>query len=145
MLKHIPKQLSPALVEALMEMGHGDEILLADANYPARTNNARVIRADGLTIPTLLQGILTLMPLDPYADYQAVVQAVVPGDKNVPEGEPPVWHDYRAELAKAFPGFHLKSLERFDFYDHSKQCFAIVQTGEQALYGNLILKKGVIA
>ncbi len=144
MLNHIPKRLSPELVKTLMEMGHGDEILLADANYPAKTNNARVIRADGLTVPDLLEDILALTPLDPYSEYQAVVQAVVPGDKNVPTGEPPIWADYRQKIGAAFPDYQIKSLERFEFYDHSKDCFAIVQTGETALYGNLILKKGVV-
>lgn len=145
MLKNIPKRLSPELVKTLMEMGHGDEILLADANYPANTNHDHVIRADDLTVLDLLQDILVLMPLDSYADYQAIVQEVVPGDEHVPNGEPPVWHQYRTEIAKSFSDYQFKSLERFEFYEHSKQCFAIVQTGDQALYGNLILKKGVIS
>lgn len=144
MLNRIPKLLSPQLVKTLMEMGHGDELLLADANYPAVTNGKQVVRADGLSVDQLLQAILELMPLDPYSDYQAVVQAVVPGDQNVTGDEPEIWQQYRDSIGQAFPDYHIKSLERFDFYEHSKRCFAIVQTGETALYGNLILKKGVV-
>lgn len=144
MLKNIPKRLSPELVKLLMEMGHGDEILLADANYPALTNNSRVIRTDGIMIPELLKDILELLPLDTYSDYQGVLMEVVPGDESVPAGGPPVWKKYRQEIALAFPKYNLKSIERQAFYEYSHKCFAIVQTGETALYGNLILKKGVV-
>ncbi|MGM0175442.1 L-fucose mutarotase [Enterococcus sp. DIV0800] len=140
MLKNIPKELSPELVKTLMEMGHGDEILLADANYPAATNNDRVIRADGLGVPQLLKAILELMPLDSYSDYQAILMEVVEGDPT----KPVVWEDYKAQINEAFPNAVIKNLERQAFYEYSKQNFAIIQTGETALYGNLILKKGVI-
>lgn len=140
MLKHIPKELSPELVKTLMEMGHGDEILLADANYPATTNNDRVIRADGLGVPQLLKAILELMPLDSYSDYQAILMEVVEGDPT----KPVIWEDYKVQINEAFPNAAIKNLERQAFYEYSKQNFAIIQTGETALYGNLILKKGVI-
>lgn len=144
MLNNIPKRLSPELVKLLMEMGHGDEILLADANYPALTNNSRVIRTDGIMIPELLKDILELLPLDTYSDYQGILMEVVPGDTSVPAGGPPVWEKYRQEIAAAFPKYNVKSIERQAFYEYSHKCFAIVQTGETALYGNLILKKGVV-
>ncbi|MGO2891663.1 MAG: RbsD/FucU family protein [Enterococcus devriesei] len=140
MLKNIPKELSPELVKTLMEMGHGDEILLADANYPAATNNDRVIRADGLGVPQLLKAILEFMPLDSYSDYQAILMEVVEGDPT----KPVVWEDYKVQINEAFPNAVIKNLERQAFYEYSKQNFAIIQTGETALYGNLILKKGVI-
>lgn len=144
MLNHIPKRLSPELVKLLMEMGHGDELLLADANYPALTNNTRVVRTDGIQIPELLTDILALLPLDTYSTYQGILMQVVPGDQTVPQAGPPVWQQYRQIIAKAFPDYQLKKLERQEFYQYSKSCFAIVQTGETALYGNLILKKGVV-
>jgi L-fucose mutarotase len=144
MLNKIPKRLSPELVKLLMEMGHGDEILLADANYPALTSNSRVIRTDGITIPELLKDILELLPLDIYSDYQGILMKITPDDALVPAGEPPVWEKYRQEIALAFPKYNLKSIERQAFYEYSHKCFAIVQTGETALYGNLILKKGVV-
>lgn len=144
MLNKIPKILSPELVKTLMEMGHGDEILLADANYPAATNNDRIVRADGLSVPDLLKGILEIVPLDTYSDYQAAFMEVIPGDKNVPDGEPPVWKQYRETIANSFDNYNVKMIERQAFYKYSKSCFAIVQTGETALYGNLILRKGVV-
>lgn len=144
MLKNIPQNLSPDLVKALMEMGHGDEILLADANYPASTNNSRVIRTDGISMTELLPSILQLLPLDTYSDYQAILMEVVPGDVSVPNGQPPIWNTYKEDIKAVFPDFHLKTIERQKFYTYSKNCFTIIQTGETALYGNLILKKGVV-
>ncbi|RCA10764.1 L-fucose mutarotase [Enterococcus durans] len=140
MLKKIPKVLSPELVKVLMEMGHGDEILLADANYPAETNNDQIIRADGLSVPQILAAILELMPLDSYSEYQAILMEVVKGDTT----KPVIWEEYKEQIALSFPDAKIKKLERQKFYEYSKNCSAIIQTGETALYGNLILKKGVI-
>ncbi|MBU5266869.1 L-fucose mutarotase [Virgibacillus proomii] len=140
MLKNIPKNLSPKLMKVLMEMGHGDEIVLSDANYPAHALGKRVVRADGLNIPDLLESILKLFPLDSYSDYQAGLMKVEPGDDIIPD----IWDKYKEKLELAYPRFKIKEFERFEFYEHSKDCFAIVLTGETALYGNLILKKGVI-
>lgn len=140
MLKKIPKLLSPELVKILMEMGHGDEILLADANYPAATNNDQIIRADGLSVPQILEAILELMPLDSYSDYQAILMAVVEGDPT----KPVIWKEYREQIDDYYPDATIKKLDRQEFYEYSKKCSAIIQTGETALYGNLILKKGVI-
>lgn len=140
MLKKIPKILSPDLVHALMKMGHGDEIVLADANFPGHSLHANVIRCDGLGIPPLLEAILELLPLDPYAEHQAALMSVVPGDPVVPT----IWDTYREIVARHDASATLAFEERFDFYERAKSTYAVVMTGEEALYGNIILKKGVI-
>lgn len=140
MLKKIPKILSPETVKILMEMGHGDEIVLADANFPAETLGSRVIRADGIEMPKILDAILELFPLDHYSDYQVSLMQVVPGDNVVPE----IWEVYKEIIKKYDQNILIKEIERFDFYKKSKNAYAILITGETALYGNIILKKGVI-
>lgn len=140
MLKHIPTILSPELVKILMEMGHGDEILLADANYPGHRYGQRVVRLDGIDIPQLLSAILELFPLDAYADYQYRLMSVVEGDPTVPI----IWDDYHHIIRQHFPNAQYQQLARETFYEQSKENYAIVMTGERALYGNIILKKGVI-
>lgn len=142
MLLGIPKILSPELLKVLSEMGHGDEIVLADANFPAASHAQRLIRCDGHDIPALLDAILQLFPLDPYVAKPAALMAVVPGDTV----ETPIWNEYgsiiqaRANLAEPF-----EEVERFAFYDRARLAYAVIATGEGALYANLILKKGVIA
>ncbi|WP_037284760.1 L-fucose mutarotase [Saccharibacillus sacchari] len=140
MLKKIPKILSPDLVHALMKMGHGDEIVLADANFPGHSLHSNVIRCDGLGIPPLLDAILELLPLDPYAEHQAALMSVVPGDPVVPT----VWDTYREIVARHDASATLAFEERFAFYERAKSAYAVVMTGEEALYGNIILKKGVL-
>ncbi|WP_312151230.1 L-fucose mutarotase [Paenibacillus odorifer] len=140
MLKGIPKLLSPELVCILMEMGHGDELVLADANYPGHSLNPRVLRYDGIGIPELLDAILELLPLDHYAEQQVAFMAVVAGDPTVPV----IWSTYETIIAKHDAEATIKQEERFDFYNRSKQSYAVIVTGEEALYGNVILKKGVI-
>ncbi|MEK3770707.1 L-fucose mutarotase [Paenibacillus sp. FSL R5-0887] len=140
MLKGIPKLLSPELVRILMEMGHGDELVLADANYPGHSLNPRVLRYDGIGIPELLDAILELLPLDHYAEQQVAFMAVVAGDPTVPV----IWSTYETIIAKHDAEATIKQEERFDFYNRSKQSYAVIVTGEEALYGNVILKKGVI-
>ncbi|QYR23266.1 L-fucose mutarotase [Paenibacillus sp. sptzw28] len=141
MLKGISKLISPELLKILMEMGHGDEIVLADANFPAASHTQRLVRCDGHPIPELLEAIMQLFPLDEYVDHPAALMQVVPGD-NV---ETPIWKRYHEILA---PHTHVKEpfeeVERFAFYERAKKAYAIVATGESALYANLILKKGVI-
>ena len=141
MLKKIPKILSPELVKIMMEMGHGDTIVLADANFPAVTNGQRVVRADGHNVPELLEAMMELFPLDTYSEKPAGVMQVVPGDPTVP-----VIRDTYKELLKSDPAFdgEFESIPRFDFYDRAREAFAVVATGEGALYANLILTKGVI-
>jgi L-fucose mutarotase len=141
MLKGIPPIISPELLKVLTEMGHGDEIVLADANFPAVSNAQRLIRADGHNIPSLLQAILRLFPLDTYVQSATAVMEVVPGDTY----KPVIWEEYRQILKTSGEKFHdFEYVERFAFYDRARQAYAIVATGEGSLYANIILKKGVI-
>ena len=142
MLKGIPAILSPELVKTLMEMGHGDEICLGDGNFPHAAINSRVIRCDGHGVPELLEAILTLMPLDTYVDQPVTLMAVVPGDT----AETPIWDTFKAVVAKHDPRgtATFQSIERFAFYDRARSCYAVVATGERAIYANVILKKGVV-
>lgn len=141
MLMGIPKIFSPELVKVLMEMGHGDEIVLADANFPAASHAQRLIRCDGLDIPVLLDAVLQLFPLDQYVEKPAALMQVEPGD----QVETPIWGTYQ-EIIEQKTGLSapFANIERYDFYERARKSFAIVITGESALYANLILKKGVI-
>lgn len=139
MLKGIAPCISPELLKVLAEMGHGDEIVLADAHFPGHSVNTRVLRADGVGIAELLDGILPLFELDSYAT-PLVMMAAVPGDKldAAVEGAymKAIWH--HVPKAKA-----PERIDRFAFYDRAKNAFAVVMTGETAKYGNILLKKGV--
>ncbi len=140
MLKGISPLLSPDLLDALYRMGHGDEIVLADAHFPAESTGPRCLRADGLRIPALLDAILPLLALDSYVDHPVAMMATVEGDS----ADPRVEQAYREAIDRHDPGCpSIAKLERFAFYDRAAKAFAIVATGETAKYGNLILKKGV--
>jgi len=141
MLNGISSLLSPELLNALYRMGHGDEILLADAHYPGDTLGRQIIRADGLRIPSLLSAILPLFPLDTFVEAPLFMMAPVPGDELDPEVE----KAYRATIAATGldEGIAIGRIERFAFYERSKSCYAIAMTGETAKYGNIILKKGL--
>ena len=140
MLIGISPLLSPDLLNVLYRMGHGDEIVLADAHFPGESCNERVIRADGLGVAALLDAILPLFVLDAYVQDPVVMMAPVPGD----ELDPTVEARYRAEIDRHWPGTpEIARVERFAFYERAKQAFAVVMTGETAKYGNVILKKGV--
>ena len=140
MLKGISPLISPELLKILSEMGHGDEIVLADAHFPSHSVGQRVVRADGVGAVPLLKGILQLIPLDQYDRSNFVLMAVVPGD-NV---KPVIWDAYRAELAAAEPDAEPEFLERFAYYERAKKAYCVVATGETAQYANIILKKGVV-
>ena len=140
MLKGIPKTLSPELLKILMEMGHGDEIVIADGNFPAASNAQRLIRADGLDIPPILDDILTLLPLDTYVPHQAALMGVVPGDTVVPT----IWDTYKQIIAKHEPQASIETIDRFAFYERAKKAYAVIATSEAALYANIILCKGVV-
>jgi len=141
MLIGIDPVIGPELLDALFRMGHGDEIVLADAFFPGDSMNSRVIRADGLRIPALLDGILALMNLDSYAQYPVVMMAPVSGD-NLDES---VERSYRAVIDRRWPRTPpIERVERFGFYERAKKAFAVLMTGETMKYGNIILKKGVI-
>ncbi|XP_061601582.1 fucose mutarotase [Cololabis saira] len=145
-LRGIPSVLSPDLLYALAKMGHGDELVLADANFPSSSISAcgpTEIRADGLGIPQLLEAILKLLPLDTYVPCPAAVMDLVDGDKER-RLSVPVWETYTQLLGSAGCQSPLEKVERFAFYERAKKAYAVVATGETALYGNLILKKGVI-
>ncbi len=143
MLKGIPPILSPELLKVLAEMGHGDEIVLADGNFPAESmgKNAVVIRADGHTVPEILDAVLTLLPLDKYVEQPTALMEVVPGDPVVPT----IWEEYRTLLKKHGENPQaVEMMERFAFYERAKKAYAIVATGETAIYANILLKKGVV-
>jgi len=140
MLKGIPKILSPELLKVLSEMGHGDEIVIADGNFPSENYGKRVVRADGHGGEDILDAVLSVFPLDTYATENFLLMQVVPGD-NV---KPTIWESYRKIATKHDDNVREGSLARFDFYERSKQAYAIIATGEGAIYANIILKKGVI-
>ena len=140
MLKNIPPILGPDLLHILRAMGHGDEIAIVDANYPAEAAGPHLVRLDGLTATDVLDAILTVMPLDDFVDEAAICMQVV-GDPNRRE---PVMDEFEAIIKRHEPRMGLSSLERFAFYERVKAGYAIVQTGESRLYGNVLLKKGVI-
>ncbi len=140
MLKGISPLISPELLAVLCRMGHGDEIILADAHFPGDRYNSNVLRADGLGIPALLDGILPLFELDAYADDPLVMMAAVDGDTL----DPAVEASYLAPIQAHAPQAPAVSrIHRFAFYERAKDAFAVVMTGETAKYGNIILKKGV--
>lgn len=144
MLKGIPKILSPELLKVLCEMGHGDRIVLGDGNFPAESmgRDAHVIRCDGHGVPELLEAILQVFPLDTYVERPVTLMEVVAGDPV----ETPIWDVYRETVAKhdARGAAAIGTLERFAFYDAAKQAYAIVASGESAIYANVILQKGVV-
>ena len=140
MLVGISPLMSPELLSTLYRMGHGDEIVLADAHFPGDSLGRPVIRADGLKIADLLDAVMPLMVLDQYDNQSLMMMAAVPGD----ELDPAVEAGYRVSIEKHQPDAPpVHRIERFAFYDRAKTAFAIVMTGETAKYGNIILKKGV--
>lgn len=141
MLIGVSPVISPELISVLHKMGHGDEIVLADAFFPGDTCNSRVIRADGIRIPQLLDGILRLINLDAYVPAPVAMMAPVPGD----ELDMSVEESYRKVIDGLWPSTPAtERIERFAFYERAKQAFAVVVTGETVKYGNIILKKGVV-
>ena len=140
MLKGISPLFSPELLATLYEMGHGDEIVLADAHFPGHSTNDLVIRADGLQIESLLGAILPLFALDSYVEDPAAMMACVPGD----EPDPDVENGYRAIITTYAPGAPpIRFIERFAFYERAANAYAVVMTGDTRKYANIILKKGV--
>lgn len=141
MLKGIPNIISPELLKILMEMGHGDEIVIADGNFPSANCAKRLIRADGHNVPELLEAILTLFPLDTYSEDPLHLMSIVPGDTIAPT----IWSEYEKIVKFHFSQFKkFNNLERFDFYDRAKTSYAVIATSEKSLYANIILTKGVL-
>jgi L-fucose mutarotase len=141
MLKGISPLISPDLIKVLMEMGHGDELVIADGNFPSASVARRLVRADGLGCLALLDAILSLFPLDPHVETPVALMAVVPGDPY----EPVIWDDYRKIILQHDTDFiDFIYVERFAFYERARSGYAVLATSETALYANIILKKGVI-
>ena len=140
MLIGISPLIFPELLALLHRMGHGDEIVLADAHFPGETYGKRILRADGLRIPDLLDAILPLFALDTYVESPLIMMSAVSGDQL----DPAVEISYRQAVDKHWPDTPpIQRIDRFDFYDRTKQAFAVLMTGETVKYGNIILKKGV--
>lgn len=140
MLKLIPPLLGPELLSTLRAMGHGDEIVLVDANFPAEFMGPLVLRADGIAVTDMLDAVLTLLPLDQFVDETAIGMQVV----GEPLARQPIDDEFEAIIARHEPDKRYSKIERFAFYERARKSAAIVQTGETRLYGNIILKKGVI-
>lgn len=143
MLKNIPPILSPELLKVLCEMGHGDEIILADGNFPAESigKDAIVIRADGHGTVELLEAILKFLPLDQYAEKPVALMKVVDGDPC----KPTIWDSYKQKLNESGNDpAKIEMVERFAFYERAHHAYAIIATGESAIYANVLLKKGVV-
>ena len=141
MLVGISPLIGPELLSTLCRMGHGDEIVLADAHFPGESCSPRCLRADGLLIADLLEGILPLFALDTYVDHPVATMAPVPGDQL----DPAVESTYRQVIDRHWPDTPaIEQVERFAFYERTREAFAVVMTGDTAKYGNIILKKGVI-
>lgn len=145
MLKNIPSILSPELLKIAMEMGHGDELVIGDGNFPSANYSQRLVRLDGNGVPEILEALLRFFPLDTFVSRPAVLMSIA--DQNT--DEPPIWKEYdrivRKHEGDAFgksEGF--EHMERFSFYERCKKAYAIVATSETALYANIILKKGVV-
>ena len=144
MLKGIPPILSPELLCALDQMGHGDELVIADGNFPSESigKNSVVIRADGHSATDVLDAVLSLMPLDTYTEKPVALMEVVKGDDTP---TPEIWKEYDKILTKYEPEHHdIEMTERFAFYERAKKAYLIIATGETAIYANVLLKKGVV-
>ena len=141
MLVGISPLIGPELLSTLCRMGPGDEIVLADAHFPGESCSRPCLRADGLLIADLLEGILPLFALDTYVDHPVATMAPVPGDQL----DPAVESSYRQVIDRHWPDTPaIEQVERFAFYERTREAFAVVMTGDTAKYGNIILKKGVI-
>ncbi len=142
MLKGIDPLLAPELLHALAAMGHGDELAVVDANFPAVSVARRLVRLDGVPAPRALQAVLSLLPLDTFTDTPAAVMAVVGDPAAVP---PPVREFQPIVDAAAGRPVRLVALERFAFYERARAAFAVVATGDTRAYGNILVTKGVVA
>lgn len=142
MLKGVSKIVSPELVKVLCEMGHGDEIVIADGNFPSENFGKRVIRADGISGTAMLDACLALIPLDTYSDPNFILMQLM--DCDVGKINPVIWEEYKAIAEKHDKNVRVGNIGRFDFYERAKNAYAVIATGEAAVYANIILKKGVI-
>ena len=141
MLKGVPKILSPELIKVLAEMGHGDEIVIADGNFPSENYGQRVIRADACDGCKMLDAVMKLIPLDTYATENFVLMRLAECDK---DNIPPIWAEYKKIAKSNDDNVIISDEERFAFYERAKKAYAVIATGEEAVYANIILKKGVV-
>ncbi len=144
MLKNISPVISPELLKILMEMGHGDEIVIGDGNFPSAsiadaTVSKNLIRLDGHGVPEILDAVLQLMPLDTYVDMPVALM-----DNGDEENRPEIWKKYEEIIKKHEGDRHVELVERYAFYTRAKRAYAVIATGETAIYANVILKKGVV-
>ena len=142
MLKNIPKIVSPELLKTLCEMGHGDEIVIVDGNFPAEKFGKRVIRADGIGGTAMLEAVLSLIPLDTYSNPNFILMRLMECDEG--KIDPVIWEEYKEIAEKHDKNVKIGNIDRFAFYERAKTAFAVIATGEEAVYANIILKKGVI-
>lgn len=142
MLKGISKIVSPELVKVLCEMGHGDEIVIADGNFPSENFGKRVIRADGISGTAMLDACLQLIPLDTYSDPNFILMQLMDCDKG--RINPVIWDEYKKIASSHDTNVRVGNIDRFEFYERAKNAYAVIATGEAAVYANIILKKGVI-
>lgn len=142
MLKGISKIVSPELVKVLCEMGHGDEIVIADGNFPSENFGKRVIRADGISGTAMLDACLQLIPLDTYSDPNFILMQLMDCDKG--RINPVIWEEYKKIASSRDANVRVGNIDRFEFYERAKNAYAVIATGEAAVYANIILKKGVI-
>ncbi len=141
MLKNVPNVISPELLKILCEMGHSDEIVIADGNFPSEAFGKRVVRADGIGGAEMLKAVLALMPLDDYSDPNVILMKLMERDEG--KINPVIWKEYE-EIASSDENAKIGNIDRFEFYDRAKKAYAVIATGEKAVYANVILKKGVI-
>ncbi len=141
MLKNIPSILSPNLLKILMEMGHGDELVIADGNFPGSSIAQKLLRLDGHGVTVVLEATLKFFPLDAYVEKPVTLMAVTPGENY----KPVIWNEYREIILKSKEPFkEFEYIEKFAFYERAKKAYAVIATSESALYANIILKKGVV-
>lgn len=141
MLIGIPDIISPELLKILHEMGHGDEIVIGDGNFPAASCGKRLVRCDGHGVLPVLNAVLQLFPLDTYVESPVILMEAASNGT----AKPVIWEEYEKTVKKACPTAQISQIERFLFYERAKNAYAVIATSEKALYANIILKKGVIS
>ena len=142
MLKGISKIVSPELIKVLCEMGHGDEIVIADANFPSANFGQRIIRADGIKGVDMLGAVLSLIPLDTYSDPNMILMQLMDCDQG--KINPTIWQGYKKVALLNDDNVKIGNIDRFEFYERASKAYAVIATGEEAVYANIIIKKGVI-
>ena len=142
MLKGISKIISPDLIKTLCEMGHGDEIVIADGNFPSANLGKRIIRADGISGTKILDAVMSLIPLDTYSEFNMILMKLTPSDEG--KINPTIWAEYEKIANEHDKNVKLGGIERNAFYERAKNAYAVIATGEKQIYANIILKKGVI-